>query len=130
MLFFSLSQGKLPGYILVALPPLAIWIGEEWTRASLTRLRTIGILQALMLLAIVPLLPSLPAALARGISYVDLHWCVASGKMIVWTMAVLLLACMAWRVLRFGALVLAVFFLTVAATALLSPLPPQIALPA
>jgi hypothetical protein len=117
--FFSASQGKLSGYILVALPGLAMWIAEEWTRASVARLRIAGLIQAAMLLALAPLLRSVPSALAHGITHANLRlgpvsrW--FSGKTGLWTAAVLLLAWLTWRGRRFAAPMLAAT-LTTAAT--------------
>lgn len=52
--FFSVSQSKLPGYILPVFPALALLIGDAWARAPARRLRfeiAIG-LAAVMLIAL------------------------------------------------------------------------------
>jgi len=100
--FFSISQGKLPGYILPVLPALALWIGEDWKRASRTRVRVISALQAFMLLAL-GLAGSLPDALARGVGRASLSF---SGTTVMAAVVALLLIWLAWRGRRFGAAVL------------------------
>jgi 4-amino-4-deoxy-L-arabinose transferase-like glycosyltransferase len=59
VVFFSVSQSKLPGYILPAIPPLFLLLAR-WTAAGIgsnskTVLRTLGWTGALLLLAVVPL---------------------------------------------------------------------------
>jgi len=66
ILFFSLSQSKLPGYILPAIPPLFILLGQ-WVSSAMalkTRsvLRVLGWTGALLLLALIPL----ASAVIRG----------------------------------------------------------------
>jgi 4-amino-4-deoxy-L-arabinose transferase-like glycosyltransferase len=59
ILFFSLSQSKLPGYILPAIPPLFILLGHWVSRAMAVKtrsvLRMLGWTGALLLLAAIPL---------------------------------------------------------------------------
>ena len=66
-LFFSLSQSKLPGYILPAIPPLFILLGRWVSRAmelkTRSMLRLLGWTGALLLLAVIPL----AAAVIAGI---------------------------------------------------------------
>jgi 4-amino-4-deoxy-L-arabinose transferase-like glycosyltransferase len=128
--FFSASQGKLSGYILAALPALAMWIGEEWTRASVMRLRVAGLIQAAMLLALAPLLRSVPTALAHGITHADFHlgplgrW--LSGKTGLWTAGALLLAWLTWRGRRFAAPLLAAALTTLAVMWLVAAIGPEV----
>ena len=108
--FFSVSQAKLPGYVLVTAPVLAIWIGEELARAPASRLRWVFLAQALLLPATAVLAGALPVALAEG---------ARSALAAVWRqpldlpLVVLtvggagLLAAVAWRGRRLGAAVLA-----------------------
>jgi 4-amino-4-deoxy-L-arabinose transferase-like glycosyltransferase len=103
IVFFSVSQGKLPGYLLPAFPALAMWMGEEWRRASIIRLRAVAVAQGLLLL-LLSLADSLPSILARGLRRAELQFsaggvCFALGSVVlVW---------MAWRGRRLGAAVLA-----------------------
>jgi 4-amino-4-deoxy-L-arabinose transferase-like glycosyltransferase len=59
VLFFSLSQSKLPGYILPAIPPLFILLGHWVSRAIALKpksvLRVLGWTGAVLLLAAIPL---------------------------------------------------------------------------
>ncbi len=59
VLFFSLSQSKLPGYILPAIPPLFIllghWVSSAVTSKTKTVLRVLGWTGASLLLAAIPL---------------------------------------------------------------------------
>jgi 4-amino-4-deoxy-L-arabinose transferase-like glycosyltransferase len=104
LVFFSVSLGKLPGYILVAVPALVMWISEEWKRATLEQIRAIGIAQAVMLVALSVLLESLPIALSRGLSHAEPHftalsgWLGAAGLLLIW---------LCWRGRRFGATLVA-----------------------
>ncbi len=82
LVFFSASRGKLPGYILPALPALAMWMGEEWKRSSTAKLRVIGAAQAVLLLLL-------------GIA----SW--------IFVLPALVVLWFAWRGRRFGAVVLA-----------------------
>jgi 4-amino-4-deoxy-L-arabinose transferase-like glycosyltransferase len=59
VLFFSLSQSKLPGYILPAIPPLFVLLGQ-WVSSALASktkiaLRVLGWTGALLLLTAIPL---------------------------------------------------------------------------
>ncbi len=99
VLFFSASQSKLPGYILPAIPALALWMGDEWSRASALRLRIVGLVQALLLPAL-GLAGSLPAALAAGLSRARPEF---SGATAAFVAAALLVAWLSWRGRRFGA---------------------------
>ncbi len=108
LLFFSPSQGKLPGYILAVLPAIAMWIGEEWKRAQLWQMRVICALQALFLLAVSSVLGSVPVALARGITHADLsfHW-LQSWRTAALLAAIAGLLWLAWRGRRGAAILTA-----------------------
>lgn len=120
--FFSLSRGKLPGYVLPALPALALWIGEDWKRASRTRVRVISVLQGCMLLAL-GLAGSLPDALARGVGRASLSF---SGTTVVFGAVALLLMWLAWRGRRFGAAVVIALVLPCFLLWLLAAVAPQV----
>ena len=109
--FFSLSENKLPGYLLPVLPPLTLWIaeiamrGQEKEPASDSRRRKdapaaaphppapplalwlIG--ASMLLLLIVPLLaPLLAESLATGLRSALADWSVASAGAGIWRGAV------------------------------------------
>jgi 4-amino-4-deoxy-L-arabinose transferase-like glycosyltransferase len=68
VLFFSLSQSKLPGYILPAIPPLFILLGQ-WVSSAMALktksvLRALGWTGGLFLLAVIPL----ATAIVRGVN--------------------------------------------------------------
>jgi 4-amino-4-deoxy-L-arabinose transferase-like glycosyltransferase len=67
LVFFSVSKGKLPGYVLVILPALALWIGHEIARASAARMRWTFVVQGLLMLLIPLGAGALPAALSGGL---------------------------------------------------------------
>ena len=71
VLFFSLSKSKLPGYILPAIPPLFILLGQWVSSAMASRtksvLRVLGWTGGLFLLAALPL----AGAMIRGINKVQ-----------------------------------------------------------
>jgi len=68
ILFFSLSQSKLPGYILPAIPPLFLvlgqWVSSAMALKTKSVLRVLGWTGGLFLLAAIPL----AAAMIRGIN--------------------------------------------------------------
>jgi 4-amino-4-deoxy-L-arabinose transferase-like glycosyltransferase len=125
--FFSISQGKLPGYILVVLPAAAMWLGEEWKRATLGQLRAVGLAQALLLLTLISMLGSVPAALSYGISHAPLRfqwlWTWKSGA---FATAVLMLVWLAWRGRRVAAVLAAATITTGALAWLLGTIAPEI----
>ncbi len=129
LLFFSLSQGKLSGYILAAVPAVAMWMGEEWTRATLWRIRVVGVAQALILLALAPLLRALPTAMARGLTHADFQLTLGSwftGRSGMWTAGVALLAWFAWRGRRFAAPLMAATLTTFAVIWLVAAIGPEV----
>jgi len=68
ILFFSLSQSKLPGYILPAIPPLflllAQWVSSAMALKTKSMLRVLGWTGGLLLLAAIPL----ATAIIRGVN--------------------------------------------------------------
>lgn len=125
--FFSASQGKLPGYILVILPAAAMWMGEEWKRATLGQLRTVGAAQAILLLMLISLLGSLPMALSHGITHAPLrfHW-LSRGRSVAFAAALVTLLWLAWRGRRVAAVLAAATITTGALAWLLTAIAPEI----
>ncbi len=114
VLFFSISQSKLPGYVLLTAPALAIWIGEELARAPASRLRGVFLAQALLLPVTAVLGGALPGALAEGArSALAEVWRQPldgrlDGPMVALpVVGAVLLAAVAWRGRRLGATALA-----------------------
>jgi 4-amino-4-deoxy-L-arabinose transferase-like glycosyltransferase len=103
LVFFSASQSKLPGYVLPALPALALWIGEDWKRASRTRVRAISAAQGGLLL-VLGLSGSLPEALSRGVGRAT--WSFSGTTAVSAGLLILALVWLAWRGRRFGAALL------------------------
>jgi 4-amino-4-deoxy-L-arabinose transferase-like glycosyltransferase len=102
LVFFSVSQAKLPGYILPALPAFALWMGEEWKRASRGRIRAIGAAQGALLL-LLALAGSLPSALAAGLTRAHAQ---VSGTGTMFALTAAILVWFTFRARRFGAVVL------------------------
>jgi 4-amino-4-deoxy-L-arabinose transferase-like glycosyltransferase len=93
VLFFSLSQSKLPGYIVPAVPPLFVLLGNRFTHLlqnqTKTMQRLLGWTGALFMVLAVPLL----AELAGGISNIDRpEYALAGGVVFVFGSAVMILA--------------------------------------
>jgi len=110
VIFFSFSHAKLPGYVLVTAPALALWMGNELARAPVARLRWVFLAQALLLPATLVLAQALPLALGRGTrAALDALWAQPPDRMLAWLTigGGLLLAAFAWRGRRLGATVLA-----------------------
>ena len=110
VVFFSLSQAKLPGYVLVTAPALAIWMGEQLSRAPARRLRWVFLAQALLLSTTAVLAGVLPLALGEGarsaLGAVGTR--PLDGPLVVLTVGgAALLAAVAWCGRRLGAAVLA-----------------------
>ena len=125
--FFSLSQGKLPGYILVVLPAAAMWMGEEWKRATLEQLRVVGFAQALLSLSLISMLGSLPAALSYGITHAPLRFLwLSTWKSGAFAAALLTLVWLAWRGRRVAAVLAAATITTGTLVWLLSAIAPEI----
>jgi 4-amino-4-deoxy-L-arabinose transferase-like glycosyltransferase len=78
-LFFSASRGKLPGYLLPVLPPIAGLLGisiDRVPRRSATLLA--GLAAAAVLLVLVPTVQeALPQALTSGIGHAPIHFFAA-----------------------------------------------------
>ena len=64
--FFSLSKGKLPGYVLMTLPALAIWMGNQMSTVRSRWLRWVFVAQAAMFPLVLPAAQALPVSLAEG----------------------------------------------------------------
>lgn len=119
VVFFSFSRAKLPGYILVTAPALAIWVGNELARAPAVRLRWVFVAQGLLLPAMLLLAQGLPVALSRGSrTALASLWTQQPDRLLaVLTLGgALVLALVAWRGRRLAAAVLATA-LTAAAVA-------------
>lgn len=114
VLFFSASQAKLPGYVLVTVPAMAIWIGEELARAPASRLRWVFLGQALLLPATAVLVGVLPLALAEGArsALAEVGAQPLDGRMdgplvALTVVGAVLLVTVTWRGRRLGATLLA-----------------------
>ena len=110
VVFFSASQAKLPGYVLVTVPALAIWIGEELARAPASRLRWVFLGQAALLPVTAVLAGALPLALAEGArsALAEVGTQPLDRSLVALTVVgAVVLATVAWRGRRLGATVLA-----------------------
>jgi len=67
VLFFSASMGKLPGYVLVVVPALALWIGQELAHAGARRVRWVFVAQGLLMPVVLLATSVLPNALSEGV---------------------------------------------------------------
>ncbi len=116
LLFLSLAENKLPGYVLPLAPPLAALVGVRLAEARSIRWLTLAV--ALLLCAVPPLASVLPEALARGISraaWPQMQW--------AWLLPLLAATPLAWfeaRVQR-GLVVAALAGAVVAEVAWLKP---------
>lgn len=129
VIFFSLSKGKLPGYVLVTVPALALWMGDELARAPAARVRWVFVAQALLLPMLLVLVNVLPAALAQGLRSAG----AALGEArLDRPLAVLLLAgtplllLAAWRKRRLAASVLATALAALAVARLIAVVAPAV----
>ena len=108
--FFSLSKGKLPGYLLVVTPPLAIWIGHELANAARSRVRPVALVQAVLLPVVLLLAEALPVALARGLSRAEISLATLDPDLALASViggGAVLLAWTAWRERRLATALLA-----------------------
>jgi len=110
VIFFSASKAKLPGYVLVTAPALAIWIANELAQASPQRIRGVFLAQALLLPAVLVVAEGLPAALAQGVRSARSSLSALEPDAPLAALVVaggVVLAWFAWRGRRLGAAVLA-----------------------
>ncbi len=119
VLFFSVSQAKLPGYVLVTAPALALWIGNQLARAPASRLRWVFAAQAILLPAAAIFAGTLPMALAEGMRAARDAWIGGVFGPDLWLAGViiggaLLLLWTAWRGRRLAATALAAALTAVA----------------
>lgn len=106
VLFFSISQGKLPGYVLVVIPALALWIGQELVHARPARVRWVFLVQALLLPVVLLAAGVLPEALSRGVRVARLSLSSLAGDNLLTVLAIggaALLMVLAWRARRLAA---------------------------
>ena len=73
LLFFSLSENKLPGYLLPLLPPLAALLGLGLANVARASAGPLLGLSAALLWCIPIIADALPEALLNGASHVTLH---------------------------------------------------------
>lgn len=127
LLFFSASQAKLPGYVLVIAPALALWIGNELSRAPADRVRGVFFIQA-ALLPLLPLLAALlPGALGEGLRSAAAELTASGFDEVLATIALagaLLLALFAWRRRRLAATALTSIIIALAVARLISAIGP------
>ncbi len=106
VLFFSISKGKLPGYALVVIPALALWIGQELVHARPARVRWVFLVQALLLPVVLLAAGALPEGLARGLRVARLSIRSLGSDVLLALFAVggaALLIVLAWRARRLAA---------------------------
>ena len=93
ILFFSLSQSKLPGYILPTVPPLLVlmgnWISHSTQDKTKTALRALGWTGALLLLPAIPI----SLEMIKGIrTLVWTEYAVASGVLFMFGVIIVFLS--------------------------------------
>jgi 4-amino-4-deoxy-L-arabinose transferase-like glycosyltransferase len=127
--FFSLSKGKLPGYVLVTVPALAIWMGNQLSTVRARWLRWVFLAQAAMFLLVLPAAQVLPTGLAEGAraalqALSRLH----PDRWLAWltTAGAVLIVFAAWRGRRLAACLLATALMAAALSRVIAVMAPAV----
>lgn len=129
LVFFSLSKGKLPGYVLLVVPAVALWIGHELAHASAARVRWTFAMQAVLFALALPAIGILPGALSHGLRTASTAQAALGADAVLVATGVAgaaLLTFLAWRGRRSAATALAAVILALAVVRMISAYGPEI----